>query len=298
MDSFVITSKKTDRTSDSFRLYLKEISELDLLTPEEELYYTKRAALGDKEAIDELVKRNLRFVVSVAKKYVNSYNLLEDLVNEGNIGLILAAEKFKPEMGFKFISYAVWWVRKIIMEYLSNNGRLIRIPANKIDSLSKLDERIKQLEQKIGYSVDIIDVIDSLDDDTIEITDTKQTKKSKNLVFLDVLRCTATDSLSKVVGCDEDGPRLSDIISDDGFFKSVDQNMVDNDVRTELLRVLDTIKPRDKQIMISLLGLNSDFPKSMDVIADELGVSKEMVRKVREKNIEILAQRINKKIIR
>ena len=160
MKQFVITSKVTNRENQSFNQYLKDISEIEVFSSKEEVICAEKASRGDKKAIDELVRRNLRFVVSVAKQYATTQNPLEDLVNEGNIGLIIAAEKFKPEMGFKFISYAVWWVRKIIMEHLSKHGRLVRLPANKINSLSKLDKQINELEQKLGRNVCIQEIIE------------------------------------------------------------------------------------------------------------------------------------------
>ena len=160
MKQLKISTKLTNRDIHSFNQYLKEISDIDVFTPEQEAICTEKACKGDQDAIDELVRRNLRFVVSVAKQYATPMNPLEDLVNEGNIGLMLAAQKFRPEMGFKFISYAVWWVRKIIMEHLTKNGRMVRLPANKVNSLSKLDKQIHLLEQKLGRNVSIIEVVE------------------------------------------------------------------------------------------------------------------------------------------
>ena len=142
MKQLVITNRITSRETESFNLYLKDIYSLEVLTPSEETALAIRVNAGDIKAKDELIRRNLRFVITVAKQYANSSNPLEDLVNEGNIGLIMAAEKFKPEMGWKFISYAVWWIQKLICEHLAKHGRMVRLPANKINSLSKLDKKI------------------------------------------------------------------------------------------------------------------------------------------------------------
>ncbi len=159
-----IHERMTSRESQSFKKYLKDVSNIPMFTTEEQQLCTEKASSGDKEAIKELIERNLRFVISVAKQYVNSNNTLEDLVNEGNIGLIIAVEHFKPEMGFKFISYAVWWIRKVILEYLAKNGRFIRLPANKINDLSKMEKNIAKLEQKLGRPADVIEIVNEFGD--------------------------------------------------------------------------------------------------------------------------------------
>jgi RNA polymerase primary sigma factor len=138
MKTLRINQKITSREISSFKQYLKEVNEIPLLSPKEESDLAEKAVKGDKLAADELVTRNLRFVISVAKQYATDKISLEDLVNEGNIGLIKAVEKFDPTKGYKFISFAVWWVRKLIMEFVSNYGKSVRIPANRINELSKL----------------------------------------------------------------------------------------------------------------------------------------------------------------
>ena len=155
MKQLIISNRITKRDTESFNLYLKEIYNYEILTASEEKALSIKVNNGDHLAKNKLIQHNLRFVVSVAKQYCSSTNLIEDLVNEGNIGLIIAADRFKPEMGFKFISYAVWWIQKVICEHLAKNGRMVRLPANKINDLSMLEKKISAVEQKKGRAVDI-----------------------------------------------------------------------------------------------------------------------------------------------
>lgn len=298
MKQFVITSKLTNRANSSFNQYLKEVAAIDVLTPQEEAIYTQKASVGDQEAINELVRRNLRFVISVAKQYATPQNPLEDLVNEGNIGLIMAAERFKPEMGFKFISYAIWWIRKVIMEHLSKHGRLVRIPANKINSLSKLDKQINQLEQRLGRKVSIEEVISEYGKDLALDEKGSIQKITSEYEFLDVLNNYNMDSLDRDISGDEgDGTMLSETLSDDSTFKSADHELVTQDVKNELNKVLDTLKPRDRRIMVGLFGLDGNLPRTLKDVSDEVGITREMVRQVREKSLLKLRKVLEKSSI-
>ena len=293
MKQLVITAKLTNREIHSFNQYLKDIAEIDVFTAEEEAICAEKASRGDKEAIDELVRRNLRFVVTVAKQYATAQNPLEDLVNEGNIGLIIAAEKFKPEMGFKFISYAVWWIRKIIMEHLSKHGRLVRLPANKINSLSKLDKQINQLEQKLGRSVSIHEIIEEFGGE-FGLSNKQSPKKiNDEYILLDMLNDFTMDSLDRDISGDEgNGTTLGETISDDSIFKSAEQQLITNDVKKQLNEVLDILKPRDKQVMIGLFGLDGNLPRTLNDIGEEIGVTREMVRQIRQKSLGLLKKKL------
>jgi RNA polymerase primary sigma factor len=158
MRSLVINHRFTTKDIVSFNQYLKEISLIELLTAEQEKELAIKAFNGDKKAAEELVLKNLRFVVSVAKQYGKSVVEICDLVNEGNIGLIIASKKFDPSMNARFLSYAVWRIRKSIMDYLNTNGRLVRIPANKINSINKFEKKVKELEQKLGRKIEYSDL--------------------------------------------------------------------------------------------------------------------------------------------
>lgn len=278
MKQFKISNKITDRTNESFKQYLKDISDIPMFTREEELECTKRASAGDKSAIDELVRRNLRFVISVAKQYATEKTPLEDLVNEGNIGLMLAAEKFTPDMGYKFISYAVWWVRKIILEHISKNGKTVRLPANKINDLSKFDKCINELEQKVGRNVDISEVIDAFGNQF----------SSDEFMFLDVINNYSMDSLDRQIGNEESSTSSLGDLFYDSDSKDTDSLITDIDLKNEVSNVLDMLKPRNKQIMISLFGLDGSIPKTLKEVSDEVGITREMVRQVKEKSLRLL----------
>jgi RNA polymerase primary sigma factor len=160
MRKLVISHKLTNRDSESFRQYLFEISNIDVFSSEEEFECATKSAAGDLKAREELIKRNLRFVVSVAKQYSNSVNHIEDLINEGNRGVIKAANHFDPTTGHKFITFAVWWIRKYITEYMEKHAKLVRLPANKVYGLSKLNRNIDLLEQKLGRTPDVSEIIE------------------------------------------------------------------------------------------------------------------------------------------
>ena len=280
MKQLKISHKLTNRDTESFKQYLKDIGETKIFsTPAEEYAVAKRASLGDKKAIDELVKRNLRFVVSVAKQYSTDSIPLEDLVSEGNVGLIMAAEKFTPEMGYKFISYAVWWIRKIILEHIAKHGKMVRIPANKLNSLSKLDKRFAELEQKMGRKVDIQEVKEAFGN---EISD-------DDFMFLDVLSTYNMDSLDRQVGGDDGGSMLGELIADNSF-KPTDHLMNSANTKAEIDSSLNILKPRDKRIMEALFGLNGATPMTLKEIGDEFGITRETARQVREKSLRKLKQ--------
>lgn len=283
MKQLVITNRITVRDTESFNLYLKDIYTLTVLTPVEELALAVKASAGDQLAKNELVKRNLRFVVSVAKQYANSTNLLEDLVNEGNIGLIMAAERFEPGKGFRFISYAVWWIQKIICEHLAKHGRLVRLPANKLNGLSKLDKKINILEQKMGRNVDISEVIEeySAEFDTNEFE------------YLDVLSTYSVDSLDREIGGDDGShTTLSDMLSDTTTFRATDHLIIDSDVKSEVARIVNTLKPRDKRIMVALYGLDGQPAMTLKEVGDEIGVTREMIRQIKEKTLATLKNKL------
>lgn len=287
-----ITERLTNRDDLSFKQYLKDVSMIDKFTPDEEAKCAEKASLGDEKAIDELVRRNLRFVISVAKQYANPQNRLPDLVNEGNIGLIMAVKHFKPEMGFKFISYAVWWIRKIILEHLSKHGRMVRFPANKINSLSKLSKQFNQLEQKLCRPVTIIDVIDEYG---CEILNDGINKNLSNDDYrlLDVLNHYYMDSLDRDISGDEnDGILLIDTISDNSIFKPTDHDINNQDTRKELTKILEILKPRDKEVMVALFGLDGELPKTLKDVGDKMGITREMVRQIKEKSLKKLRKRL------
>jgi len=278
MKQLKISYKLTNRENESFKQYLKEIGSVPLFSsPEEEFAVSERASLGDEKAINELVQKNLRFVVSVAKQYVSNGIALEDLVNEGNIGLVIAAEKFTPSMGYKFISYAVWWVRKIILEHIAKNGTMVRIPANKLNSLSKLNKKIAELEQIKGRKVDVQEVMEEFGN---EMND-------EDFLFLDVLSTYNMDSLDRQVGNDDGGSALGELIADNSF-KATDHILNDSNLIDEINSILGVLSLRDREIMECLFGLNGNNPMTLNEVGDRMGITRERVRQVREKSLNVL----------
>jgi RNA polymerase primary sigma factor len=280
MKTLRINQKITSREISSFKQYLKEVNEIPLLSPKEESDLAEKAVKGDKLAADELVTRNLRFVISVAKQYATDKISLEDLVNEGNIGLIKAVEKFDPTKGYKFISFAVWWVRKLIMEFVSNYGKSVRIPANRINELSKLNKYVSAVEQKNCHKADIEEVINQF----------SKEMSVDEFVLLDSLNCFSIESLDREVGTDEgSGVSVSDLMYDENDDKT-DYLLGDSDVKSEINIALSTLKPRNKKIMEMLFGMNGYQTMTLQEVGDEIGLTREMVRQVKEKSLKQMSQ--------
>lgn len=279
MKQLKVTHKITTINNESFKQYLKDVSEISTFTPQEEIECSVKAANGDKKAIDELTKRNLRFVISVAKQYATDTILLEDLVQEGNVGLAIAVQKFNPEMGYKFISYAVWWIRKIILEYIDRHGKMIRIPANKINAISSLDKKFHELEQKLGRRPDINEICEYFNDES----------SRKDYMFLDKIKHTKIDSLDMTIGNDDWDSTLGDMIADDTFGET-DSLMTGNDVKSGIQASLDSLKPRDKFVIEALFGLNGQHPMTMNEISEQIGLTSEMVRQIRIKCLAKLSK--------
>lgn len=284
MKALKINQKITSRENSSFIQYMREVSEIPMLTPDQEADLAIKAVNGDEAAAEKLVKSNLRFVISVAKQYATDKINLEDLVNEGNIGLIKAVEKFDPNKGYKFISFAVWWVRKIIMEYVSNYGKTVRIPANRINELSKLNKYIASVEQKTCHKADIQEVISEFGKE-LSVDD---------LSLLDGLNNFSIDSLDREIGSEEgSGTSVSDLMYDEDDNKT-DYLLGETDIKSEINAALSTLKPRNKKIMEMLFGLNGYNPMTLQEVGDEVGLTREMIRQVKEKSLKAMSQ--NKRI--
>jgi len=214
----------------------------------------------------------------VAKNYATDKIMLEDLVNEGNIGLIKAVEKFDPKKGYKFISFAVWWIRKTIMEYVSNYSKTIRIPANRINELSRLNKYISEIEQKNSYRVDIEEIISEFSKDM----------STDNFLLLDNLNGMTIDSLDREIHSDEGNSiSLSDLMYDEDA-DITDHLLTDIDIKTEIDIALSSLKPRNKKIMEMLFGLNGYQPMTLQEVGDEIGLTREMVRQIKNKTINLM----------
>ncbi len=279
MRNLVITAKVTNRDNDSLKQYFREIASFERFTVEQEAKCAMKASQGDEKARQELVQRNLRFVVSVAKQYETKDIPLADLINEGNLGLIKASKRYKVDTGFKFISYAVWWVRKFITEYLSKNARTVRLPANKINSLSKLNQKISSLEQKLGRSVDTEDIINDLgeyigDDEISSLTR---------------LNSLSVESLDRNI--DEDSGNfttLGDMLPDNDFFRTSDHRVIENDSKVHLGLLLNSLNEKEKDIIIAFFGLDGREPLNLSEIGEMYGVTRESIRLTKDKALKKL----------
>lgn len=286
MRKLIINNKITSRDSQSFKQYLRDISQIQLFTPEEEYNCGLRMEAGDENAKEEMVLRNLRFVVSAAKQYTSSPTQLEDLINEGNYGLIMAANTYKPSTGFKFISYAVHYVRKYMTEYL-NKGKLVRLPANKVNSVSKMFQKVEVLEQQLGRMVDIGDIMDAFGHEE-GIDELVEAVKLGGMCF---------DSLDKEVGNGgyDGGATLGDMIPNCNALPT-DHLCQSNDAKVDISRYLKLLKPKNQLVLIGFFGLNGIRAKTLTELSEELGVSSEMIRQIKEKSLKIIREGMTKKI--
>lgn len=287
MKQLKISIKLTDRSNETLKQYLREIADIKPFTHEQEVECAVKAFAGDEKAIKELAMRNLRFVVSVAKQYATENLYLSDLINEGNIGIVIAARKFDPSKGYKFISFAVWWIRKLIIEHITNHGRIVRLPANKLNNISKLEKQIHELEQKTGAKVDILQVIDEYE--TLDLN-YENDDEFNEFLFTDSLSNISSESIDKPFGNDEDNTCLGDLLMSDD--KSTDYDINELNLKAEINAVLDEMTPRDKRVLESLFGLNGHRPMTLKEVGDEpeFDISRERVRQIRNKGLKKLKE--------
>ncbi len=262
--------RDVDRSLD---LYLKEIGETPLLTAEEEVELAQRIHKGDQEALEHMTKANLRFVVSVAKQYQNQGLSLADLINEGNIGLIKAAKRFDEKRGFKFISYAVWWIRQSILQALAEQSRIVRLPLNRVGTLHKIGKTASKLEQECGRSPSIHEIAEELDMDESEVSSTLRISNSH--LSLD-RPFTEGESNS-----------LKDVIEDEKS-PSPETDAVKESLKKEIERVLATLTEREAEVITLYFGINRDEALTLEEIGEQFGLTRERVRQIKEKAIKRL----------
>lgn len=268
MRQLKIQKSITDRETFSLDKFLLEISKEPLLTLDEEVELTRLVALGDEEAKDHLVRANLRFVVTVAKQYQNQGLPLSDLIEEGNFGLIRAAEKFDPTLGFKFITYAVWWIRQSIMQAIAEQSRIVRLPQNQVGALNKVLKVIARFEQDNERKPSLAEVS--------EIVDLSEDKIRK------VLRLAGRhQSVDAPFSEGEDGTLL-DVIENENAPR-VDRSLMHDSLKVELERVMRTLVPRDAMVLRYCFGVGGEPQLSLDEIGVKMDISRERVRQIREK---------------
>ncbi|VBB45068.1 RNA polymerase, sigma 70 subunit, RpoD subfamily [uncultured Paludibacter sp.] len=282
MRQLKITKSITNRESASLDKYLQEIGREDLITVEEEVELAQRIRNGDRIALEKLTRANLRFVVSVAKQYQNQGLSLPDLINEGNLGLIKAAEKFDETRGFKFISYAVWWIRQSILQALAEQSRIVRLPLNQVGSLNKINKAFSKFEQENERRPSAEELAEELDIPVDKIADTM--KVSGRHISVDA---------PFVEG--EDNSLLDVMVNDDS--PNADRVLINESLSKEIERALSTLSDREHDIVKKFFGIG--VPEmTLEEIGDEFGLTRERVRQIKEKAIRRLRQSSKSKLLK
>jgi RNA polymerase primary sigma factor len=270
-----ITKQVTNRETESLNKYLQEVSKLDMITADEEVELAQRIKQGDQVALDKLVTANLRFVVSVAKQYQNRGLRLTDLINEGNIGLVKAAKRFDETRGFKFISYAVWWIRQSILQAIAEHSRVVRLPLNKIGTLNKLLKAKSVLEQQHEREPTAEELANMTEFSKNQVSSTL--KHSQRSLSMDApLTETENFSLHSVLD-GEDSPKP-------------DENLMRDSLQKDIARCLDTLPEKDAVVLKLHFGLDGQPAMSLNEIGNIIGLSRERVRQIREKALRRLRQ--------
>lgn len=273
MRQLKISKQITNRESQSLDKYLQEIGKVDLLTPDEEVDLAKKIREGDQLALEKLTKANLRFVVSVAKQYQNQGLTLGDLINEGNLGLIKAAQRFDETRGFKFISYAVWWIRQSILQALAEQSRIVRLPLNRVGSLNKISKTFSELEQRFEREPSPDELAEVLKVTTSEVVDTM--KISGRHISMD----------APFVQGEENS--LLDVLENNNEQKP-DSGLMNDSLRREVQRALRTLTQREADVISLYFGLNGEHSMTLEEIGARFNLTRERVRQIKEKAIRRL----------
>ncbi len=284
MRQLKITKSITNRESQSLEKYLQEIGKVDLLTPEEEVDLAKRIKQGDQAALEKLTKANLRFVVSVAKQYQNQGLSLSDLINEGNLGLIKAAQRFDETRGFKFISYAVWWIRQSILQALAEQSRIVRLPLNKVGSLNKINKAFSELEQEYEREPSAEELAEMLEIPTEEVETT-----------LGVAARHVSMDAPFVEGEDNS---LLDVLENIGTPGTDQELEYSESLRREIERSLSTLTDRQCDVIKLYFGIGVEHPMSLEDIGDKFGLTRERVRQIKDKAINKLRATNRSKLLK
>ena len=275
MRQLKISKQITNRESASLDKYLQEIGRVELLLAEDEVELAKKIKSGDSVALEKLTKANLRFVVSVAKQYQNQGLTLGDLINEGNLGLIKAAKRFDETRGFKFISYAVWWIRQSILQALAEQARIVRLPLNRVGSLNKMSKAFSELEQRYEREPSPPEIAELLNVSEEEVTNT--------------IRIAGRHvSLNAPLGGEENHTML-DVM--EGDMEDIpDNNLLDDSLKKEVVRVLATLTPRESDILECYFGLRGKESMTLEEIGESFNLTRERVRQIKEKALRRLRQ--------
>jgi RNA polymerase primary sigma factor len=284
MRQLKITKSITNRESQSLEKYLQEIGKVDLLTPEEEVDLAKRIKQGDQIALEKLTKANLRFVVSVAKQYQNQGLSLSDLINEGNLGLIKAAQRFDETRGFKFISYAVWWIRQSILQALAEQSRIVRLPLNKVGSLNKINRAFSELEQEFEREPSAEELATLLEIPTEEVETT--------------LGVAARHVSVDAPFVDGEDNSLLDVLENDSTPNTDSKLEYMESLRKEIQRSLSTLTERQCDVIMLYFGIGVEHPMSLEDIGERFGLTRERVRQIKDKAINKLRSTSRSKLLK
>ena len=282
MRQLKITQSITNRESQSLDKYLHEIGKVDLITAEEEVVLAQRIREGDQVALEKLTKTNLRFVVSVAKQYQNQGLTLGDLINEGNLGLIKAAKRFDETKGFKFISYAVWWIRQSILQAIAEQSRIVRLPLNQVGSLSKISKAFSKLEQEYErepYPEELADILETTVDKVSDTLSNSGRHVSMDAPFVQGEENTLLDVLENA---DPD----------------TDSILIDESLSEEIKRSLATLTEREREIIVLFFGLGTNHQLSLEEIGEKFSLTRERVRQIKDKALQRLRHTSRSKILK
>ena len=283
MRQLKISKQVTNRDTPSLDKYLQEIGKVDLIGPEEEVALARRIKQGDSEALAKLVRANLRFVVSVAKQYQNQGMSLPDLINEGNMGLMKAARRFDETRGFKFISYAVWWIRQSILQSLAEQTRIVRLPVNKIGSINRINKAFARLEQEFERepsSQEIADLLEMIPEDV------KESLKTNH----------RTISMDAPIS-NEDENNMYDVMQNPDA-ASPDKNLIKESLAWEIERALNTLSKREAKVLKLYFGLGMKHPYTLEEIGEELNLTRERVRQIKERALKRIQYTTRCKILK
>lgn len=283
MRQLKITKQVTNRETASLDKYLQEIGRVELITADEEVALAQRIKQGDRDALEKLTKANLRFVVSVSKQYQNQGLSLPDLINEGNLGLIKAAQRFDETRGFKFISYAVWWIRQSILQALAEQSRIVRLPLNKIGAINKINKAYAKLEQKFEREPNAEEIAILLEISENEVKESM--KNSGRHVSMDAPLVQDEDNNMYDVLRSEDGP-------------TPETELLYESLRKEIERAVSTLTQREADVIRLYFGLNGSHPMTLEEIGEKFDLTRERVRQIKEKAIRRLKHTSRSKILK
>jgi len=283
MRQLKITKQVTNRETASLDKYLQEIGKVDLITAEEEVELAQKIKAGDQIALEKLTKANLRFVVSVAKQYQNQGLTLPDLINEGNLGLIKAAQKFDETRGFKFISYAVWWIRQSILQALAEQSRIVRLPLNQVGSLNKINKTFARLEQEFERPPSAEEIADSLELPNEKVEDSIRVSG----------RHVSVDAPLK----DGESSNLLDVMVNKDT-PDTDKDLMQESLLKEIRRSLETLTDKEKEVVTLFYGIGIKQSWTLDEIGDQFDLTRERVRQIKEKAIRKLRNSSRNKLLK